>query len=152
MRGHQRFWAKVQKTEACWLWTAGTRNGYGRYSLGSKSEGVQSAHRFSYELHKGKIPLGLYVCHTCDNKLCVNPDHLYAGSAKDNMKDSVERNRLNPAKGSRNGQSVLTEEEVTRLRAQIPKGAAAKQKLAEEYGVSLSTIYKIAQQRRWRTP
>lgn len=89
-----RFWAKVKKTSTCWIWTSTlSRGGYG---ILCKRNGLTpyKAHRFSYELHKGKIPIGLHICHTCDNPPCVNPKHLFAGTKSDNMKDAYKKGRL----------------------------------------------------------
>lgn len=71
----QRFWAKVNKTETCWLWTAGRSEGYGSFGLGA---GAVHAHAYSYALHFGPIPEGMEVDHKCRNRACVNPDHLHA--------------------------------------------------------------------------
>jgi hypothetical protein len=68
-----RFWEKVDKTETCWLWTAFTRRGYGRFRVGGA---IVQAHRWSYELHAGPVAEGLELDHLCRNKACVNPDHL----------------------------------------------------------------------------
>jgi hypothetical protein len=89
-----RFLNKIIIVESgCWEWQAGMRGttGYGAF----KHEGkVIDAHRFSYELHKGKIPAGMLVCHKCDNRKCVNPDHLFLGSHKDNYQDAVNKGRI----------------------------------------------------------
>ena len=71
---NDRFWAKVDKTDECWTWTGGTNGeGYGRFRVGNRKAG---AHRYSYELLIGPIPIGLQIDHLCRNRLCVNPEHL----------------------------------------------------------------------------
>lgn len=75
------FWNNVNKTDSCWLWTGPKSNGYGSISVNNRSI---RAYRISYELHKGEIPKGGLICHKCNVRLCVNPDHLYLGSVRDN--------------------------------------------------------------------
>lgn len=87
-----RFYEKVQKTESCWLWK-GALNSRGYGSLGNGAGKRILAHRYSYVLHRGEIPEGLIVCHTCDVRECVNPEHLWVGTHKDNSDDMFAKNR-----------------------------------------------------------
>jgi hypothetical protein len=96
----ERFWAKVQKTDTCWLWT-GVRVGKGRNSYGRlfvRKEGKHVirvvASRFAWELFNGPVPDGLCVLHQCDVPACVNPSHLFLGTISDNNKDAARKGRL----------------------------------------------------------
>lgn len=86
----ERFWAKVEKTDGCWLWTGSTGRGYGTFWAGGV---VVGAHRYSVALHYGEFDPSLYVLHRCDIPRCVRPDHLYLGDHAQNMKDREERGR-----------------------------------------------------------
>ena len=88
----QRFWSKVDKTDDCWIWTAGrTPQNYGLFYYGPHF--YELAHRAAYRLMYGAIPAGHYICHRCDNPPCVNPAHLFLGTAHDNNMDMALKGR-----------------------------------------------------------
>ena len=88
-----RFWAKVDKTGDCWVWTGAlTHSGYGKFKV--RSYKVVLAHRWAYEVTHGPIPAGLFVCHRCDVPSCVRPSHLFVGTQTDNMKDAAAKGRV----------------------------------------------------------
>jgi hypothetical protein len=88
----ERFWAKVKKTESCWIWTAyRNRQGYGR--IGTSAAKSTNAHRVSWIIHNGPITENQFVCHKCDNPSCVNPHHLFLGTRQDNINDMMIKKR-----------------------------------------------------------
>jgi HNH endonuclease len=149
-----RFWAKVAKggPQDCWTWT-GCHDGYGYGHIRIEGHAVY-AHRLSYELHHGPLPDGLYVCHNCptgDNPSCVNPAHLFLGTAKDNTQDMLSkgRQRYVSRPGEANPYAKLTDEIVLDIRRRITTGET-KAALAREYGVSHVTISRIINRKTWK--
>ena len=102
------FWGKVQKTNTCWLWIGYLRpDGYGGY-------GNNTAHRVAFTLSYGFIPTGMCVCHHCDVKRCVKPNHLFLGTYKDNIQDALQKGRM--ATGDRNGMRLYPARRPTGMR------------------------------------
>lgn len=135
----QKFWAKVSKSNDCWEWQGSINNaGYGQITVGGK---CQTAHRFAWQLHHGAVPAEIYVCHKCDNRKCVNPDHLFLGSQSDNMQDRRQKGRQNIAKGGKHHSAKLTDDQVSKIR-QLP--ASEYITAAEEYGVTVRHIVRVA--------
>lgn len=144
----QRFWMRVKKTATCWLWMAGTsKRGYGMLARGAHASGMVYTHQFSYELHIGTIPAGLYVLHTCDNRRCVNPAHLLLGTLQDNHRDMMQKGRN--ARGESHGHTTLTEEQVRAIRARYAAGGISQRQLAREYRVSPDTLSSIVRRKLW---
>lgn len=134
----------------CWIWTGGCHDrGYGWIqSFRNGRKKVIRAHRASYEIHKGPIPDGAFVCHHCDIPSCINPDHLYIGDYKSNAQDKVRRNRMNPAKGERQGNSILKEWQVLYLRSS--ERTETIKTLSERWGISVQTLYSANEGRTWK--
>ena len=135
----------------CWEWQGTTRNGYGRMTIGSRTDGTRktvSTHRLAYELHFGEIPDGMEVCHKCDNRLCVNPYHLFLGTHQDNMDDREQKGRNNPPRGEKHSKAKLTEKDVLAIREKRMQGKSFG-KLAEEYAVNKKTIINAVTGKSW---
>ena len=140
----ERFLAKVNKdtSTGCWEWTgATTRGDYGVIGkkVGHKKWQTARAHRVSYELYKG--PIGDFcVCHTCDNTKCVNPDHLFLGTVKDNMRDRVSKGRY------ARKYNLLSQEIANSIR----KEKGTMQQIAEKFGTSKAQVSRIKNNKIWR--
>lgn len=149
-----KFWNNVNKGchEECWEWSRGVSgSGYGHF--GWKGKDI-TAHRYSYQLHHpittdlfgGGDASKLCVCHTCDNRRCVNPGHLFLGDSNDNIQDKCKKGR---ARGGR--PAKLTTEEVLEIRAKYDKKSGNTYKaLSEEYEVSSTAIMAIIKHKNWK--
>lgn len=135
----ERFESKYEaQTGGCWNWTASTRHGYGQFRVG---DDTMQAHRVSYALCKGAVPEGMYVLHRCNNRACVNPDHLYLGTFSDNIEDAMV------AKAYLGGRKLMWDDVVC-IKKMLRDGI--KQWLiAWTYQVSRTTINCISTRRTW---
>jgi len=150
----ERFWLHVEPAakEDCWLWKAArSKTGYGIISVGKKRT---RAHRFSWEIHFGSIPQGLCVCHHCDVRHCVNPNHLFVGTKRDNSRDMAAKGRAGPQvhpasyRGERSPNARLREVDVRDIRRRLAAGES-QTSIALDYEVGKTQINNIATSRTW---
>lgn len=157
----QRIMMKVNINDVtgCWIWQdALHRDGYGVFWDGQSS---RQAHRIAYQVFVGDTPRHLFVCHKCDNRRCVNPSHLFLGTASDNSNDAKSKGRLArgekhgmfgrsdrcaDAKGTNNNMAKLIDEQVI----EIIKSDEPMAVLADRFGVKYQAIYKIKRGMRWK--
>jgi len=170
-----RFYSKVDKTQECWIWCCGkTKAGYGKFKVQGKTV---NAHRWIYKAETGNWDIGEmdYVCHKCDNPLCVRLDHLFLGSPALNMEDKVAKGRQskgpefvakrNHATGKRNGKHTmpeatprgekaggakLTAKDVLSIRDAANKKISTRYQLAKTYMVSFTQITRIVNRETWK--
>lgn len=159
----KRFWSKVDKSggaDACWEWMGGiSKTGYGQFKASGRTLG---AHRVASCLGEGVDPYPLLACHKCDNRSCCRPDHLFAGTTKDNLDDM--RNKGRGATGDKNGSrkhpeqrlrgeefwaATLTASQVIEIRRLSASGMNASE-IARKLGVSAQAAYKAIVRRTWK--
>ena len=158
----QRFWAKVKKTDSCWLWIGSMdRYGYGQIRIARK---LYYATHVSWMIATGNpVPQGKWMLHDCDNPACICPAHLRPGTRAENMVDAKKRGRLatgerhgthtqpqNKASGERNGHHKLTLKQVSEIRELYARGGITHQKLADIYGVGRQTITSVIRHINWK--
>lgn len=139
----RQFWSKVQRADAkaCWLWTGyRASHGYGHFSIGRQRI---RAHRFAWMVSRGPIPEEQEVCHRCDVKSCVNPDHLFLGSRRDNHLDSVRKGRKRAW-----GLQKLKASQVLAIRARAERGELHRS-IAAAFGISTNHVSTIVHRKAW---
>lgn len=142
------FWRHVTKGDGCWEWDGyrGPTQRYGRFSLKGRK---YKAHRFAWQIFYGAVPRGLHVLHKCDNGFCVRPEHLFSGTHRDNMHDMFRKGRRTIVRGSRQGQSKITESDVLKIRRLYAAGFR-QVALADRFGIDQTGISKIVLHKSWQ--
>lgn len=160
----ERFWEKVDKNgpkqphmkTQCWVWIASFKpKGYGQFRY-DKTTGY--AHRYSWELHDSPIPSGMSVCHHCDNRACVRPDHLFLGTSKDNSQDMVKKGRCKSRgkPGEEHANAILTDDQIQAMRDRWDKHELHKSDghsiidIARDFNVSVPTVHRIVYRKAWK--
>lgn len=138
----REFSTLVDTSGDCWEWQGPTNgNGYGRLRIHNYTSRYIYAHRYSWEATFGPVPVGLGILHRCNNKLCVRPDHLYAGTQADNLVDVF--------RVSQGAQNILMANEVRGIKGALKFTKLSIKKLAEMFNVSYHTIWAIKVNRNW---
>ncbi len=138
------FMKHVHKTNSCWEWKGRIdKNGYGKFNYGKNT----LAHRIS-ALINGLDIENKCVCHHCDNRSCVNPNHLFVGSQADNMRDMVEKNRAK--QGVDHPNSKLNPDLVKQIRNMYAQGNISMRRLGEVFNVHELTIYQVVRYKTWK--
>lgn len=127
--------------KSCWNWKLSCNKGYGQFNF----NGMKLVHRLIWCAIHGRPPIGMCVCHKCDNRKCINPAHLFLGTQQDNLEDMLSKGRN--AKGAMLPNTVLTPRQVRYIRKQYKRGRGSL--LANQFGVNANTIYDVVKLRTW---
>ena len=146
----KRFFSKILKHKSgCHIFIGSrSKDGYGNLRIGDK---IIKTHRYAWFLKHGKWPSdNIKVCHKCDNPPCCNPDHLFLGTDKDNVRDSIKKGRFKRAFGEGHGMAIFSEQDILYIRKVLKEGKKSGGQLAREYGVWPSLISKIRNRLLWK--
>lgn len=145
-----RFWSKVSKEGPvvrpelgpCWVWTSyRDPMGYGRFNITKRQPKL--AHRVAYALVVGPIPDGIHACHRCDNPACVRPEHIFLGTALDNMRDMSRKGRHGGRSGAQHSQAKITADIAGQIRAAWSQGGVTMRALGRQFGLSHGRISAV---------
>jgi len=140
----------IDKTTNCWNWNrAIDSSGYGAVKYCGKKHNV---HRLVWMLLHDNLEKGICVCHKCDNRKCINPDHLFIGTQSDNMKDCVNKGRYfsNVIRGEKNSWSKLSSKQVIEIRQLKESKKISNKEIAKQYKVGYTAISKIIRGENWK--
>lgn len=138
----RRFMSKIHRGDnGCWLWLDKLRkDGYGHIKINGK---MILAHRFSWYIFNNNIPTTKYCLHRCDNRACVNPDHLFLGTQEDNMADMTNKGRSPSNEGDANPHSKISERDALDILRLYSRGECAARVLSDKYHISETQVYLI---------
>ena len=136
--------SRVNESTGCWEWLRHLNQG--GYGTVKHHQRQWMAHRLAWRCFQGPIPDALVVCHRCDNRRCVNPEHLFLGTALDNMRDMIAKGRKRAAKGEQSGVAKLTERQVLEIRQDL----RPQHVIAKELGISQSLVSMIHDGKGWK--
>jgi hypothetical protein len=137
---------RIVKNEKCWEWRGSKdKDGYAIFNFRGKTK---KAHRISWQYFKGTNPENFFVLHACDNPPCTNPEHLFLGTAADNLRDMIKKGRRVAAKGEKAWKSKLKNEQVIEIRELVKLHPLRS--LARKYGVDNKVIRDIRDRKTWK--
>lgn len=145
----RKFWSFVEpvfKPTKCWNWT-GSSGRYGHFRFGGR---LVHANRVSWIINFGSIPKGMKVLHKCDNGLCVNPNHLFLGTQRENILDCIRKGRANRPRGELQHLSKLTPVLVKRIRAIYSRGGVGYISLGRLFGINGASCRSVIKQKTWK--
>jgi len=135
-------------SKGCWIFGGNhDKNGYGIFMHGRGKQ--LRAHRVSFEFHHGGLNAEMLVCHSCDNPSCINPNHLFMGTPKDNTQDMIKKGRKANCEGSNHPLSKLDEIDVLFIRQERSFGKKLKD-IANDYGITFQTVSDICRGKTWK--
>ncbi len=147
-----KFWQRVKKSDECWEWQGyRDKSGYGRTQIGNwrVNPHLVMAHRLSFAINIQQ-PGSFLVLHKCDNRCCVNPDHLFLGDQQENIRDMDMKQRRASADGERAGSAKMTNEKVLEARKLYADGGLTITGLAIKYGLSKHCMGKVLRRKSWK--